>query len=1124
MSARVEPARTARIRRRRSRRALMLLVCAGVVVMAGLGAEGLRRSDLPRRVIVRELERATGLRVHIGAAHVGWGGHARLDDLEVRTALDDAPVLVAPRLDVRTNALLGIVAWGVRIDEVALHEPRVDAREDERGVWNLERVVETVRAAQNMGASGAPGAWPRVVVERGEVSVVRFNGAGAIVPLRIDGTPIGASGWACELNAGGVSAEVRLATGTLEHRARVRVRGADELVGLWAPAQAMPLTLDASWEGDVETGGVHGRVRLDRLSAGGVDVSGGVDVAATRDTVDAGLHDVRIGGPAMPWGPWLIGSGALRLNGDRLSAARMRITGALGVIEVSGGFYLGWDAGSGQIVWRSDGPVAHETSMSIDIARGTLDRWHVEGDFDSSGGWSGARWRSRGRANAEIDGETLSRASVRAERLEVDRGARSVVLDGLSLGARLSGSRLTLEDVVLPGATDPRVVAEADLDTMGWRAEVSVPRWHVPALGETLGVQFAASGVARRGDVRYVALTSPWGSVRGTAMFDLDSAEPIAARLVARVPVKDEPGTAYSADVLVGATLEPWRIDVTGEARTPLMVVGRQDFEPVRATFEGQASAAGAIVRTGDAAMLGGRASATFRVGPAWDAVEVEGQADGIEVRRALALAVDAPPVAGTFGARIRARAPGWALDRVEGDAEWRVAGLADAPWTPALEGGGSATYADGRVRVHAISLDAPGGAGVRGEVSLDLARRDQLLVGVRATRWPLEWPEHGVACVADIGVDARVDLGARAAFGTIGVDGSATLNGRDLGRVRADADVRGRVVDVHQFRADVMGGTVSGTGSVDVDRWTASTAHFELGDIDLSALREHVPGAGGFDGIARGTLKIDPALDGRAVGPLQAHADLTIESGRIYGVALPHVTADVYTGAGAVVLDPLEARIAGGTARIWARASHHADEVFVQSNVNAENIDLAAIVSAVEPASPPTPGKLSVRASMGGYMDAPHRAFGEAVVTLTEADLQPAPAFARVYSLLRIERSARDARGTGRLRARLENDALVISRLHYFNHGTDLLGSGRIERVWDGGASPVRGAMAATARPLKGSRLPLGPEVDRMIFAALKDAATVRIDGTLADPAVRVAPLAEVQDWIGGVFGVRGE
>jgi hypothetical protein len=96
----------------------------------------------------------------------------------------------------------------------------------------------------------------------------------------------------------------------------------------------------------------------------------------------------------------------------------------------------------------------------------------------------------------------------------------------------------------------------------------------------------------------------------------------------------------------------------------------------------------------------------------------------------------------------------------------------------------------------------------------------------------------------------------------------------------------------------------------------------------------------------------------------------------------------------------------------------------------------------------------------------------------------------------------------------RLEDYTLLIGEVEYFNRGVDIVGSGRVEDLRMGEASPVSGVAVARIRPLRDLRvgLPLISEVDELLAALQSGGASIVISGTVADRRLDRATEREIR------------
>jgi hypothetical protein len=248
----------------------------------------------------------------------------------------------------------------------------------------------------------------------------------------------------------------------------------------------------------------------------------------------------------------------------------------------------------------------------------------------------------------------------------------------------------------------------------------------------------------------------------------------------------------------------------------------------------------------------------------------------------------------------------------------------------------------------------------------------------------------------------------------------------------------------------------------------------------------------------------------------IELHADFT--DGRFQELSLgypnddsPDLFALIHFGPDLFQIDRGTLAAAGGTLDLFGRLTRHDGELTAFVNLMLNRIDLQQLASAASLNDQPMPGIVNGEWSLGGSLFPPHRIFGNARLLLTESDLLALPGIAQVYGALRLDIGTSLPTGEGELLLRLEGDALEITRLTYFNRGTDILASLRIDNIWKAADSPISGTAVGAIRPLRGTNLPFFEIVDRMIQAAQSNAAAVQIEGSVSAPEAEIVPLQEI-------------
>lgn len=339
-------------------------------------------------------------------------------------------------------------------------------------------------------------------------------------------------------------------------------------------------------------------------------------------------------------------------------------------------------------------------------------------------------------------------------------------------------------------------------------------------------------------------------------------------------------------------------------------------------------------------------------------------------------------------------------------------------------------------------------------------------------------------------------------------------------------------LIRADRIDASLLGGTITGHAHLPISEPLSSTLALDINALDLDhpiitgLVQALIPPDAASDrehplkGLLSGTIKLEPSADPRAHTPRHLTAHLTTSGGSVMRLPMDDISLSLYLSDQRHVLDHASFTLAGGTVALWSRLSRHDDERFMHLSVDAQNLSADILAKALDPDAPNAPGLLSLRATLGGYLAPPHRAYGQADIAIAESDLGGLPVIAQLYSLLSLDTPAQTPKGWGNARLRLEGDTLHLTRLYYFNRGTDIIGNGEVRHVFAWPQSQISGVAAAAARPLRDSALPFAGLLDRAFLAASSRAVSVAISGDPTDIKAEVVPLADVQSSLGRLLG----
>jgi hypothetical protein len=1126
-----EPAPTPLPRRRRWRRRLLALGVTVLIVfaLAVLALWIALRSDLPRRMAVHALQQRTGLRVSIGSLHVGWRGESTVRDIVVRLPLDDAPIFTAPEVRV-THASLPMVLLtrDPGIAEVHLKRPEINMVQGETGEWTLLRAADLAQAANaSAGASGAV-ALPVIESEGGVVHLRRPGKQDVALPLTVREKPDGPLVADVDMTLGGARITGRVTTTTWDQSLDVEASGVEDLVRLWSSDVPAPVSLDAHWEGRLNPdGAVTGDVHVRAARAGEHRVKGRLQVRLESDDVSIVGSALEVASPEIPGGKLEVKDVAARMQGSTASCERLlaRIEGA--DVQLSGSWKVDTFTGAVTVDWSKAGEAAsvrHSGHAELTASLPPSGPLAVAGDVAASGSAAAVLWRLRSTFKAEGPNWRDVGGQISAPTLLLSMNGDVLDLSGLRAGLRREGTLAELTSLTLPNAATTEATGEFDSAGSAWRLDARIAGLRDARLpGSPVGLVVSAWGNTHAAEIGRLELSSSRGDILVSGTYDTSREIPLQARLQASAPVPElaagheAPTGAVTCDVEVQGSITPLVLNASGALSVPATRVASGSIGPLEVPVQVLAESDAISFRTAPVSILEGcvGVEGALWMNPSLAALSVT--AEGLPLDRLTELVAPGMRVGGTLDTRFVVRVPSLDLSRADASGEWNISDAGRGLWAvPAGQGAFATNGADVRltdVRLRNADAEASGSVEIHdGIIGVDLT----------AHRWPVSDPETGISGAADAEVSLKIDAAAKSAKGKAQASAEAKFpDGTPISATIA-ATVEGRTIRAESLSVDVLDGRMSGTATLPIDDWKKATASISLERMDLSRLGAMIDPDVDLRGTASGSLEMNPAADARALEPVRIGVDLRIADGSVHRIQLGDISLVAFAGPDRVILDQSALAIAGGTINAWSRLSRHGKEPFLAVNLLAKDLDVNQLVHAASPAIAPTPGRLDVRASGGGYFNSPHRAFGEALIEARNADLQPLPAFAVLYDILNINLGKPVPEGEGMVKLRLEGDALRIARLQYFNRGTDINGAGRIENVWRGTESPIEGALVATLRPLKKSKIPFGPELDRVLNGLLGGAASVKLTGNARSPEIKVVPLADVVSFFQGVFGVR--
>jgi hypothetical protein len=483
----------------------------------------------------------------------------------------------------------------------------------------------------------------------------------------------------------------------------------------------------------------------------------------------------------------------------------------------------------------------------------------------------------------------------------------------------------------------------------------------------------------------------------------------------------------------------------------------------------------------------------------------------------------------------------------------------------------------------------------------VDLNNWRQVIASLQLTNFPIDVPSAGVgvqlsggsnqisismpdakakdAAARKLRINAELDVRS-----VVSIESQPDPNGRRTmqpeGAIRTLLGMNGRVVDLRQISGDLLGGTLSGNGIVDVDQLlTQSRLNVDWHDLQSDRVVRLYPGMKGFGGTYSGSARLAPATGGRPLEPLKLDVTSTASNGHWRTIQVGNAELHAFLGARTQRFTDATAtmihliasdqqisgvHVGGGLLNIWFSSSGHIDlsptskgvdepsgvTVSNQLNLTLRAIDIDQFVKAFEPgfkggygrlagtvfllSAPKTRALTALAQSTTQPTTAPAMVSSQetamqrilatttmdASVQIANSDLGNFSAISFLYNAMHLGGGPRTPTGHGTVEAHMEMGKLHVKRLYYFNRGIEVRGVATVDQMWNLPDCPLNGSAIGTARPLKNIKLPLFAEADAILSSLQGTLTNVMFDNTLRNPGkFQIVSLAQLGGELRGLL-----
>ena len=973
---------------------LLLVIVIAVVVQIVLW------TNIPRRVVIGQVEKNLGLRINASSLTTGWLGHTELHDVDLGLPLSDKAFLKVPTMKVHTNTLFGLALGnGLAVKAIELDRPTLYVVQDEAGQWNLMDVAQLVAGA--LGAKPAVAksqtfapSVPNVKIVDGTIIIVdQRHRTATVQPLELDGYAETPLSWAYDVRVQPdptlpprVGIKGRLAPGgRWQHEVEFGIQNIADWVRPWDPAPP-PFYLAMTWQGQMSTAGVGGRLDLQKFQLGPTEAYGTLAVSQAGGEIRVNPANLLIKTQQNVVPQVKLTSGSLVYNGSELRLEQLLLNIFGGAVKVDGSVNPKAHTGELSAQWRELALAkAVKSSGNFHLAASAPlpNEAILDAQINASGTAASGPWETRVQFGAK--GKSFTDLDWKAD-LPLLQWHRAIPfkLDGLAVAGGLHPKQeqdktvpqLTLTSIGFP---IPNLLSGTGSYTFdkneNWSLHLEGRNWKFRPLKDSL-LSFVFDGHGDHAKAHLDNLGMHFAdttlSLNGTYTYGIPKPVNAALTLTNTQPVNPETGVQQAAMLLRGtvqgnAALEgellPLNLSVKGTLNGREVDVLKYHVGQVVMTVDGNVDSDKAAIHTNELHLLGGdwELAGTYLLDT--DDIDLDLSIKNLALHDAAAVA-NIEDVSGTFDSELDVHVPSLRFDpnSIGVTAKGGIHNVQALGFTLLDQASFNASLSNGQIKVDPVHIQRENGQGSIA-VAGDVNNPYRLDTSIKVTKWPLDLaaaklhadvsvnipelrielprkpsakpkvlqiPGPSPAVAASSGASQPTDAqeGTLRAYGQrVDMSGTATLGGKALGDLEVYAGVWERVVDVRAIHLRMLGGRADGQARLDLGHFTTSTAELSWENLDTTVLTTFYPELKDMGGTMTGNLRLAPAEVHRPLEPLAFVLKNTFINGHWRNIPVNDATIIGYVGKDS--LDPQ-----GGYRIVLGSGDHQTSNIHLDDGV----------------------------------------------------------------------------------------------------------------------------------------------------------------------------------------------
>lgn len=328
-------------------------------------------TNLPKSIVVGQVENGLGLRMAVGSLSTNWLGHTSMGDVKIALPISEQAFFDVPEMRVKhTNLIALLLGWPVEIKAVELHKPVLYVRQGASGRWNLQQVFQLLGRAggAKTGEQTATPALPYLKID--DLTIVVLDNKGREVkvkPINVDGEP-DTPAWKYDIEVPSGQPNVpphlsllgRVAPGgTWAHEATLWVNDITPWVKPFVPSFDQKVVFNGKWTGELNTNGVAGYLQIVDAAAGAYHADGALSASQSGSDFSVSPHNLHLSVKDLTKPVekqtsmnLSVPAGTLDYNGKVIRATQLRLALLGGPATLNGWFEPDVNQGALEAFWQ----------------------------------------------------------------------------------------------------------------------------------------------------------------------------------------------------------------------------------------------------------------------------------------------------------------------------------------------------------------------------------------------------------------------------------------------------------------------------------------------------------------------------------------------------------------------------------------------------------------------------------------------------------------------------------------------------------------------------------------------------------------------------------------------------